>query len=127
MWNPNRFIRFPKDILKAKVAGPEGELRTMEYGVVILLAFLINWEYRIEVGTDSRNETFGRNDQHDGWFYCTSATVTEHLGMTDDAQDKLFAKLRRYGLIETEVRGFPATKRFVKINKLAVVKACKRQ
>lgn len=50
-----------------------------------------------------------------GWFYQTSATITELTGLTNHKQSQAISKLVEIGVLSQENRGVPC-KRFFKIN-----------
>lgn len=136
-FDPGRWFQFPKPLLKIKVrpkaritkaqaqSQPRSRhktLKPLEYGPLILLAYLINFHYRTVAINEGKLLDGEVVEYHDGFFYCKTRTITHEIGMSKDALCAMLPRLVECGFLELMTKGMPP-KRFIRINFGAILSA----
>jgi hypothetical protein len=104
LYDSGRWFMFPKEFLLV-----------MPMEEAFLLAFLIN-QYR----------KCRADELYDGgWFFCRIATVEKNLLLRERTQQRLVAKLKAKGFLQSRRYGMPA-KRYFKVNVVRLRRAIKR-
>lgn len=61
-----------------------------------------------------------RNELEDGYFFSTIENIELKTTLSKHKQNNAIAKLKQFGLIDTQLKGLPA-KRYIKINELKIM------